>query len=302
MRGSEFAELRAFVMVAECGSFARAAERLGITASAMSQTIRVLEKRLGSQLLQRTTRSVSLTEAGRRLHTRLEPALKEMEAAAREVEGLRETPSGTVRILTPRIAYLDHLEPVLARFLGRFPEVTLDVTVDDALSEIVSHGYDLGIRLGELLEEEVVAIRLGGELRQLAVAAPGYLERRGVPLHPEQLHRHACINWRQSGSSTEYRWEFAKNGQQVAVAVKGPLILNDRGLALRAAVQGAGIAFWAEHRVRPYLDSGSLVAMLEDWSPRFPGFFAYYRRQRAMPPALRVLLDTLKAAAATLDS
>ena len=294
MRGSEFAEYKAFAAVAEHGSFVRASEHLGLTASAMSQTIRTLERRLGVRLLHRTTRSVSLTDAGKQLLTRVQPALQELDAATREIEDLKQRPSGTLRIVTPRIAYVDHLQPVLDGFHQAYPEVTLDITISDAITDIVAHGYDLGIRLGELLEEEVVAVRLSGPLRQLAVASPAYLAAHGTPTHPEELHCHNCINWRQDASPTLYHWEFEKDGQQLTVAVRGTLTLNDRELAVAAAVQGLGIAFWAEHRVRPFLASGKLIALLEHWSPPFPGFFAYYRKQRFMPLSLKVLLDILR--------
>ena len=294
MRGSEFAELRAFATVAENGSFVRAAERLGLTASAMSQTIRDLERRLGLRFLHRTTRSVSLTDAGVKLLARLQPIFQELDAATLEIDELREKPSGTVRVVTPRIAFTDHLQPLLAGFHRKYPDVVLDIVVDDAITDIVARGCDLGIRLGELLEEDVVAIKLGGPLRQIAVASPAYLKKHGRPKHPEDLHAHSCINWRQQGSPVVYRWEFAKGNQQLSVAVKGPLILNDRELAVAAALQGFAIAFWAEHRLRPFIASGKLVPLLSDWSPQFPGFFAYYRKPRFMPAALRALIEALK--------
>ena len=294
MRGSEFAEFKAFAAVAKHGSFVRASEQMGLTASAMSQTIRTLERRLGIRLLHRTTRSVSLTDAGTRLLARLEPALQELDAATREIEDFKQKPSGTLRIVTPRIAYVDHLQPILSGFHTAYPEVTLDITVTDSVTDIVAHGYDVGIRLGELLEEEVVAVRLGSPLRQLAVASPAYLAAHGTPTRPEQLHQHICINWRQEGSPTLYQWEFEKGGQELTVAVNGALTLNDRQLAVEAAVQGLGIALWAEHRLLPFLASGELVCLLEDWSPTFPGFFAYYRKQRFTPPSLKALLDVLR--------
>lgn len=294
MRGSDFAEFKAFAAVAQHNSFVRASEQLGLTPSAMSQTIRTLERRLGVRLLHRTTRRVSLTDAGSRLLARLQPAFQELDAATREIETLKQQPSGTLRIVTPRIAYVDHLEPILADFHSAYPEIVLDISISDSVTDIVAHGFDLGIRLGELLEEEVVAVRLGGTIRQLAVASPGYLAKHGTPTRPEELQRHTCINWRQDGSPTLYRWEFEKDGQELSVAVRGILTLNNRELAVAAAVQGLGIAFWAEHRVRPFVASGKLVALLEDWSPNFPGFFAYYRKQRFLPPSLKVLLDTLR--------
>ncbi len=302
MRGSDFAEFRAFAAVAEHGSFVRASKQLGYTASAMSQTIRALEGRLGVRLLHRTTRRVSLTDAGTRLLARLEPAFEELDAATNEIEEFKRQPSGTIRIVTPRIAYVDHLQPILADFHETCPEVTLDITVSDSITDIVALGYDLGIRLGELLEQEVVAVRLGDSIRQLAVASPGYLAKRGTPTRPEDLHRHTCINWRQDGSPALYHWEFEKDGQQLAVAVKGALTLNDRELAVSAAAKGLGIAFWAEHRLLPFLATGELVCMLEDWSPTFPGFFAYYRKQRFMPRSLKLLLDMLRGTQGTSRS
>lgn len=185
MRGSDFAELRAFAIVAEHGSFIRAAERLSLTASAISQTVRELEERLGVRLLHRTTRSVSLTDAGAKLLHRLRPVLDELDAATREMIELREKPSGTIRIVIPRIAFVDHFQPMLDQFCMAYPDVVLDITVDDGITDIVAHGYDLGVRLGEYLEEEVVAIRLSGPLRQLAVASPEYVARHGRPKHPE---------------------------------------------------------------------------------------------------------------------
>ncbi len=299
MRGSEFSELKAFAAVAECRSFARAAGRLGVSASAMSQVIRRLETRLGAALFQRTTRRVSLTPVGARLLARLEPVLAELDASVAEVADARATPAGTVRVVTPRIAYVDHVEPVLGPFHARFPDVVLDVTIDDAVTDIVAGGYDLGIRLDELLEDGVVSFKLGGPLRQLAVASPGYLARHGTPKHPNDLHRHRCINWRQSGTAVPYRWEFARGKSRVAVAVNGPLILNDRASALSAALQGIGIAFWVEHRIRPFIDAGRLVGVLQDWSPTFPGFYGYYRRHRHVRPPLRVFLDVLRAGTAS---
>ena len=294
MRGSEFAEFKAFVAVAEHGSFVRASRHMGLTASAMSQTIRTLERRLGVRLLHRTTRRVSLTDAGAKLLTRLQPAFQELDHAAREIEDLRHKPSGTLRIITPRIAYVDHVQPILAAFYERYPEVRLDITVSDSITDIVAHGYDLGIRLGEFLEEEVVAVPLGAPLRQLAVASPAYLAAHGTPTHPEELHQHTCINWRQDGSPALHHWEFEKQGQQLTVAAKGALILNDRELAVAAAAQALGIAFWAEHRLQPFVARGELVFLLEDWSPVFPAFFAYYRKHRLMPLSLKVFLESLR--------
>ena len=206
---------------------------------------------------------------------------------------------GGLRIVTPRIAYGDHLEPFIATFCEQHPQVVLDITINDAIVDIVAERYDLGIRLGEFLEEGVVAFPTGGPIRQLAAASPGYLARHGTPRHPKDLHQHRCINWRQPGSTTAYRWEFAKGKKQLAVAVNGPLILNDRAAAAAAAVQGIGIAFWAEHRLRTWFASGQLVPLLQDWSPSFPGFFGYYRKGRQPNPVLKAFVDSLKKKTAT---
>jgi DNA-binding transcriptional LysR family regulator len=295
MRGSEFAELKAFTTVATKGSFVRAAEQLGLSASSISQVIRDLEDRLGVRLLNRTTRSVSLTDAGSRLLARLTPAFVELEASVQELGELRDKPSGRLRIVTPRLPFIDHLGPLLDRFHVEYPDVMLDITVDDAITDIAARGYDLGVRLGELLEQDVVAFKMGGKLRQIAVASPEYVVRHGKPKHPRDLHAHKCISWRQAGSITPYSWEFQKGKEVLAISVNGPLILNDRSLTLLPAVQGVGIAFWVEHRVRSFIEAGTLVPLLEDWSPSFPGFFAYYRKQTVMPTALRVFVDFLKA-------
>ena len=238
MRGSEYHDLRVFEAICRLGSFARAARELRLSASAVSQTIRQLEERLGVRLLNRTTRSVAPTDAGAKLHARLVPALSDLEAALESVNAHRERPTGTVRLHTPRIAFLKYIEPILACFHTRYPEVILDVTVDDALIDIVRHGFDVGIRLGELLDADMVAVGLGLPLRQRTVAAPAYLADKSVPIHPRDLLEHACINWRQAGMDGTYKWEYEKDGQRVAVAVKGPLIVNDRAVGLNAAVQG----------------------------------------------------------------
>lgn len=296
MRGSEFADLKAFATIARHGNFARAASELQVSPSALSQTLRHLEERLGVRLLNRTTRSVALTEAGTRLLARLTPVFAELDAALEDVNAFRERPRGLLRLLAPRVATVHFLQPVFARFHEAYPEVVLDITVDDAVMDIVAGGFDAGIRLGERLEQDMIAVKLGGPLRQLAVASPSYLARHGTPRTPQELLQHACINWRQSGSSAVYSWEFAQDGKWFEVAVNGPLILSDRRLAVEAAAEGLGIAFWSDRFMQPLLDSGRLVALLEDWSPSFPGFYLHYPSNRQTPAALRALIDVLKDA------
>ncbi|WP_207484730.1 LysR family transcriptional regulator [Arenibaculum pallidiluteum] len=296
MRGHEYADLRAFAMVAELGSFARAAEQLRISPSTLSQTIRGLEERLGVRLLNRTTRSLSLTEAGGRLLARFKPAMQEMEAAVADVANLRSTPAGTVRLHLPRPASAALVEPHLGRFRERYPDIVLELALDDAVIDIVEGGFDVGITLGELLEKDMVAVRLGGEVRQIAVASPDYLARHGRPRTPADLHAHRCINWRKPGSRKLYNWEFQQDGRWISVAVEGPLIVSHRDAALEAAVQGVGIAFvyWSERWLRPLLEDGRLVPVLEEHSPGFSGWHLYYPRQRNTPPAVRALVDFLR--------
>jgi DNA-binding transcriptional LysR family regulator len=294
MRGSEYAELRAFVTVVAHRNFARAAAELRISASTLSQTIRELETRLGVRLLNRTTRSVSLTAAGERLHARFKPAMMEMEAAVQDVASLRDTPAGMLRVHMPSVAAAAYLEPVFGRFHETYPDIVLDVTIDDAVTDIVEAGYDIGARLGEFLEADMVAVKLGGEQRQLAVASPDYIDRHGRPEAPADLLQHRCINWRQPGSTGFYKWEFLKDGQWFAIAVNGPLVVSRRDLAIAAAVQGVGIAFWAEELVRPLIDEGKLMPLLEEWCGMFPGWFLYYPKQRHTPPSARAFVDFLR--------
>jgi DNA-binding transcriptional LysR family regulator len=294
MRGSEYAELRAFVTVVANGSFARASEELGMSASTLSQTIRALEARLGVRLLNRTTRSVSLTDAGERLHARFKPAMLEMEAAVEDVVSSRDTPAGRLRVHMPSVAAAAYLEPVLGPFHATYPDIVLDVTIDDSVTDIVRVGYDVGARLGEFLEADMVAVKLGGEQRQLAVASPDYIARHGRPETPADLLRHRCINWRQPGSTGVYKWEFLKDGEWFAVAVEGPLVVSHRAMAIAAAVQGVGIAFWAEELVRPLIGAGKLVPLLEEWCGTFPGWFLYYPKQRYTPPSVRAFVDFLR--------
>jgi DNA-binding transcriptional LysR family regulator len=297
MRGSEFAELRAFVAVAERGNFARAASALRISPSTLSQIIRELEERLGVRLLNRTTRSVSLTEAGQRLMARFKPAMEEMQAAVADARDLRDRPAGTVRLHTSRTAAVAVIEPLLGRFFEAFPEIILDISVDDAVTNIVEAGFDVGIRIGELLEDDMVAVRVGADMRQLAVASPAYLARHGRPQTPADLHSHRCINWRWPGMSGLYNWEFAEKGRWFSVAVNGPLIVSHRDTALQAALQGVGIAFWGEYALRSYIDSGELIPLLEEYSPTFAGWHLCYPKQRHTSAPVRAFVDFVRHAA-----
>jgi DNA-binding transcriptional LysR family regulator len=293
LTGGDFGQLRAFVAVGEALSFSRAAEALGVTPSALSQTIRTLEGRVGVRLLNRTTRSVSLTDAGETLFRRVAPAVAELGAAVGQARRYQDAPSGLVRVHAFRVAAERYIAPMLGDFHRTFPQVTLDLTVDEAVTDMVAAGYDVAIRIGEVIERDMVAVPLGPALRQIAVAAPAYLERYGRPEHPRDLLRHSCIRWRWPGHAKPYNWEFYEHGAWFEVAPDGPLIVNSMDMTVRAAVDGAGIAFTCEHRVQAELQSGRLVALLEPWCAPYPGYHLCYPQQRQMSPALRAFIDKL---------
>ena len=296
---SDFNQLRAFVAVAEALNFSRAAEKLGVSSSALSQMVRGLEERVGVSLFNRTTRSVSLTEAGARLLERVKPAVEELGEALGETRERRARPAGTVRIHCFRSAAALYLSPMLRAFGEAYPQVALDVTLDDAVVDIVAEGYDVAIRIGEVIDKDLIAVKLGPDLRQTAVASPEYLARRGTPDHPRDLLAHSCIGWRWPGQKTPYRWEFMENGKWFEVAVEGPLVSNDKAFGVQAAVDGLGVAFASEHLIRAHVSEGRLVPVLEAWSARFPGYYLCYPAQRRMAPALRAFIDAIRREART---
>jgi DNA-binding transcriptional LysR family regulator len=294
MRGSEFAELKAFAAVVEHASFVRAADHLGLSASALSQTIRQLEARLGVQLLHRTTRSVATTTAGLRLHERIAPMILEMDAAVAEAVASTGRTAGTLRVNTLGMAAKKIIAPRLGRFHRTHPDVVLDIVIDDGLSDIVAGQFDAGIRVGERLEKDMIAVRLTPDVRMLALASPGYLSQRGVPATPSDLHSHACINWRFPGSGRLYHWEFEKKGKKLELAVNGPLIANHQDVVLEGALQGLGILYaYDDDRVDEAIARGRLKPVLTDWSVTSPGLFLYYTSRRHVQPALRAFIDCL---------
>jgi DNA-binding transcriptional LysR family regulator len=294
MRGSEFNELRAFASIVQQRSFVRAAAELGVSPSSLSQTLRGLEERLGVRLLNRTTRSVAPTEVGSRLFERLAPTFSELDAAVDEVGRSRGKAAGVLRINSSRPVGLSLLGPWIGRFLAAHPEVVLDIVLDDTLTDIVAGRFDAGIRLGECLDRDMVALKLSPPLQMAAVAAPEYFVRHGVPESPRDLHRHSCINWRRPTDGSVYRWEFVKGGRQLEVSVTGPLVVNDIGLALRAALDGVGIAYLFDDQVEPWLAQGALQRVLEAWSPRFPGFYLYYPSRHQPPAPLAAFIEFLR--------
>jgi DNA-binding transcriptional LysR family regulator len=294
MRGSEFAELKAFVAVVDRGSFARAADHLGISRSALSQVIRQLESRLGVRLLNRTTRSVAPTESGRRLHERIAPMFLEMDDAVAQAVDATSRTAGTLRINTLSMAAKKIIAPRLGSFHKSHPEVVLDIVIDDGLSDIVAGGFDAGIRVGGRLQKDMIAIRLTPDVRLLAVASPDYLARAGEPKTPADLHRHACINWRFPGSGRVARWEFLKKGKKIEAVVEGPLISNHQDIVVPAALQGLGIFYaYNDDGIAEALERGRLKRVLVDWSLTMPGLYLYYSNRRHTQPALRAFIDCL---------
>lgn len=294
MRGSDFAELKAFAAVVERASFARAAASLGLSPSALSQTIRQLEARLGARLLNRTTRSVAPTAAGDQLYRRIAPLFQEMADAVAEASATASQTRGTLRINTLGMAARQLIAPRLGRFHRAHPEVVLDIVVDDGLSDIVAGRFDAGIRVGERLEKDMVAVRLTPDVKMVVVASPDYLAQHGTPRTPADLHRHACLNWRLQLDGRAYRWEFEKNGQRLEMAVNGPLVTNHSEVGIEAALQGLGLAYAFDRgQVDERLAQGRLVQVLGDWSVTRPGLFLYYPNRRHQQPALSALIDCL---------
>lgn len=286
--------LATFMLVAEEHSFRAAADRLGVTRSAVSQSIRRLENMTGVSLVHRTTRSVGLTEAGERLHATIAPAIGDIHSALEATRHLAAEPRGQLRLVVSSIAESFLSGPLLAGFIEACPEVQLDVLVSDEEIDIVAHGYDAGVRLGEVIEQDMIALPVSDKQRQLAVCAPGYLARHGAPNHPRELAAHRCIGWRPAPRAAPYRWEFAEAGQEFAVDVAPEITTNDMGLLIRMAVSGAGITFGLEESFRPGIERGDLLPLLEEFSPFFPGFYLYYPSRRNVPPKLRALLDHIR--------
>jgi DNA-binding transcriptional LysR family regulator len=294
MRKLGFAEMNAFVAIAERSSFAKAATHLGISRSTLSETIRGLEEKLGVRLLNRTTRSVALTEVGERLLAELRPALDGFEAAVESINVFRDKPAGHLRLTVPRPASRMVIEPILSKFLTAYPAISLEIITDSALTDIVRDRFDAGIRPGHRVEQDMIAVRVGEDARPTVVASPDYARRHPPPKQPADLQRHNCIRQR-FASGAMFPWAFEKRGRSLEVAVKGSLIVSDGDLALRAAADGVGIARLPATSVGPLISGKRLVPLLEDWQPRSVGFFLYYPSRRQTPAALQAFVDFLKA-------
>ena len=282
-----------FVAVAETKGFRAAGERLAVSGSAVSQALRRLEERLGVTLVQRTTRSVRLTEAGERLYAAARPALDELRAAVAAVGDLGSEPRGTLRLHVAGAAESFLSGPLLAGFLAEHRHVRLDLVVSDESLDIVAEGYDAGIRLGEVIDRDMIAVPVSGDLRLVVVGTPSYFARHPKPKHPRDLAEHDCINWHPTAAAPPYRWEFTENGRDFSVAVPARVLTTDPALNLRLARAGAGLTLASEDRVRDAVARGELVPVLEEFSTPFPGFYLYYPQRRHASPALRALVDYL---------
>ncbi|KQZ58788.1 LysR family transcriptional regulator [Ensifer sp. Root558] len=278
-----------FLAVAEEANFVAAAARLGVTRSAVSQGIRRLEDGCGIALVTRTTRSVRLTEAGERLRDTLSRPLAEVLSALEDVGG-NVNPHGVLRIAATSIAEEFLSGPLIASFAEAYPNIVLDVTVTDDTFDIVSAGFDAGVRLGDIVEQDMVAIPLSGEQREVVVASPAYFEANGLPTHPRDLIHHRCIGWRPAPDTAPYRWEFVQEGEAFDVSVEPQITTNDLRLMMRTALSGGGITFALEETFRPYLERGELISVLKDFLPPFPGLFLYFPSRRNMAPKLRALI------------
>jgi DNA-binding transcriptional LysR family regulator len=296
MHRADFVDLIAFVAIADNLSFRAAAARLGVTPSALSHTMRHLEERLGVRLLNRTTRSVSLTDAGLRLLDRLRPAVEEISRALNDLKSEQGHPFGRLRLYVSHFAGVAVIAPIWARFLSTFPDVQLEVHTDEALLDIVAKGFDAGIGPKFQAAADMIAVRVTGPMKAAVVGAPTYFARRGLPRTPDDLAPHSCVQYRLAGDGAVFDWAFERDGKSRRISVDGRIIVNDPDLAIRAAVDGLGIAYTVEAQADPFLRTGQLMRVLEDWSPSFEGLFLYYPGHRQVPVALRALIDMLRIA------
>ncbi|PSH61744.1 LysR family transcriptional regulator [Phyllobacterium brassicacearum] len=287
-------DLMAFIAVAQEGSFTRAAVRLGVSQPALSKTIRTLEERLGLRLLSRTTRSVAPTEAGERLLRSIEPHFAGIEGSLSALTELRDKPSGIVRITATQHAADTVMWPRLSKVMLNYPDITVELVSDEGLANIVSERFDAGVRVGEYVEKDMIAVRIGPAMRQAIVASPGYFKERPAPQHPEELTGHRCINLRRVTRGGYFPWEFEKRGREINVRVEGQLAVSSLELARRAALDGLGVAYLPDDMVQDDLTKKRLVRVLEDWCEPFPGYHLYYPSSRQHAPAFVVVLEALR--------
>lgn len=285
--------LRALLCVAEKRSFRAAAAQLGVTPSAVSQIVRALEERVGVRLLQRTTRSVGLTEAGEHFIAQLRPAFEGIDVAFESLRAMDGRPSGLLRLTMLRTGYQDVLRPRLAAFLAAYPDIRIDLCLDEALTDIVTEGFDAGIRLGHRLDREMIAVRVSPDQRLVVVGSRDYFARRGKPTHPRELHGHECIGLRMSNGAVA-RWRFIDSGKELELAVEGRVVTNDGSVLVDAALAGVGVAYVFEDMVSALVSEKRLVRVLDGYCPHIPGYFLYYPSRRNLAPKLAVLIDFLR--------
>jgi DNA-binding transcriptional LysR family regulator len=300
MNSASLADLQSFAAVARLRSFRRAAVELGVSPSALSHALRGLETRLGVRLLNRTTRSVAPTEAGERLLNRLAPALQDIHGALDEVNAFRDSPLGTLRINAPRAACELVLAPLVSRFIKAHPGMQVELVADNAFVDIVATGFDAGVRFGESLQQDMVALPLGPPQRFLVVGSPAYLASHGTPICPRELQQHPCIRNRFSNGAT-YRWEFARGNERFEIEIDGPLAVSEMSLMIHAAEQGLGLAYVYAQYAGPGLAAGRLLSVLEDWCPEIPGFYLYYPSRKLMPAGLKAFVEMLRDAPPSPD-
>jgi len=294
--------LLAFLAVTKEGSFTRAAAKLGVSQSALSHTIRGLEERLGLRLLTRTTRRVAPTEVGERLLRTVGPRFDEIDAELAALSELREKPAGTIRITTVEYAAESILWPALVKLLPQYPDIKVEIIVDYGLTDIVAERYDAGVRLGEQVAKDMIAVRIGPDFRMAVVGAPSYFTRRSRPKKPQDLTAHDCINLRLPTYGGLYAWEFEKNGRELKVRVEGQLVFNGSAPMLKAALAGFGLAYLPEDLVQADLAKGRLIRVLTDWCPPFSGYHLYYPSRRLPTPAFALLVDALRYRRSAGDS
>ena len=287
-------QLAMFALVARERSFTRAAAQLGMSQPALSRSMRQLEERLGVRLLARTTRSVSPTEAGEQLLQVIAPRFEEIDAELAQLNAFRDKPAGRLRITAGEHAALTVMQPVLGKLLPQHPDLNIEVIVDYGLTDIVAEGFDAGIRMGEQVAKDMIALRVGPDLRMAVVGSPAYFQRHPKPKSPHDLTQHNCITIRLPTHGGVFAWEFEKKGQELKVRVEGQLVFNNIALRLGAALEGLGLAYMPEDLVRPHVQAGALVHVLQDWCPSFPGYHLYYPSRRQSSPAFTLLRDALR--------
>ncbi|MBB3397453.1 LysR family transcriptional regulator [Rhizobium sp. BK060] len=294
MPQENFNDLVAFVTVAREESFTKAAVKLGVSQSALSQTIRGLEERLGIRLLTRTTRRVSPTEAGQRLLETAGPRFEEIQAEIAALGEMRDRPTGTIRITTGEHAAISVLAPALEKILPDNPDVTVEIIVDYGLTDIVAERFDAGVRLGEQVAKDMIAVRISPEMRMAVVGAPSYFREHLWPETPQDLTEHNCINMRLPTHGNIFAWEFEKDGRELRVRVEGQLVFNNLAMRRDAALRGLGLTYIPEDQVVDHLEKGELIRVLEDWCPPFPGYHLYYPNRRHASPAFALVVDALR--------